>query len=258
MTKKNQKLYDKTYADCQAGGMNETDSHEMAVEHSTVSPVCKSEETDIYAKAREFAHSEVDRVIAERKAKKAKSEDKATAEPTALESVLWLCRTQVVNAALADKAKAEHAAIKNALRCYIAPSQRRTTNKGNMTFDELELKIGKQTKLDWRQAKGGGWLNKSAKVNDETKITENAIVWGMVSGNAQVSGDAWEKSPLFIIGSRWSLTNAKHGHIQIGCHCETFDWWKKNRARLCKEHNLDKAETKEYFAYIDLFFKIGK
>ena len=40
-----------------------------------------------------------------------KSEDKAAAKPTALESVLWLCRTQVVNAALADKAKAEHAAL---------------------------------------------------------------------------------------------------------------------------------------------------
>ena len=40
-----------------------------------------------------------------------KSEDKATAKPTALESVLRLCRTQVVNQALADKAKAEHAAL---------------------------------------------------------------------------------------------------------------------------------------------------
>jgi hypothetical protein len=54
-----------------------------------------------------------------------------------------------------------------------------------MTFDELNKKLsGNEKQADWRQAKGGGWLNKSAKVDDETKITMNAIVWGMVSGDA--------------------------------------------------------------------------
>jgi len=67
----------------------------------------------------------------------------------------------------------------------------------------------------------------------------NAIIWGQVSGDAwvygdaqvygiaKVFGDAWNKSPLFVTGSRFSLTNCKKGHIQIGCECHSFSWWKK-------------------------------
>ena len=153
-----------------------------------------------------------------------------------------------------------------------------------MTFKELNEKLGgNENESDWRQAKGGGWIHKSATVEREDLITENAIVWsGRVSGDARVSGnaqvygnarvygdarvsgdarvygDAWEKSPLFIIGSRFSLTNAKKGHIQIGCQCKTFDWWLKNGKRLAKECGFTEAEVKEYTAYVKLFKAIGK
>jgi hypothetical protein len=188
-----------------------------------------------------------------------------------------------------------------------------------VTFKELQRKIGPQPQADWHQAKGGGWLHKSAKVDNENHIKENAIVWGAVfgnaqvfgdarvsgnawvfgdarvsgnarvfgdarvsgnawvfgdarvsgnarvfgdawvSGNARVSGDAWETSPIFIIGSRLSLTNSKHGHIQIGCECHPFEWWTGTEARaLAKAHNFTQSEISEYEAYIELFKKIGK
>ena len=56
-----------------------------------------------------------------------------------------------------------------------------------MTFAELNKKLGGfEKESDWHQHKnGGGWLNKTAKVDATSYVGENAIVWGMVSGNAQ-------------------------------------------------------------------------
>ena len=68
----------------------------------------------------------------------------------------------------------------------------------------------------------------------------------------------WTTSPLFIIGSRFSLTNCKHGHIQIGCLCNSLKWWKENGLVLAKENNFTEAEVAEYEAYIDLFEKVMK
>jgi hypothetical protein len=107
-------------------------------------------------------------------------------------------------------------------------------------------------------------LVRPSKSHYQSKERHNAIVWGIVSGhawvydNAQVFGDAWKKSPLFIIGSRFSLTNCKKGHIQIGCKCETFAWWKKNGPKFAKENGVTPDEIEEYRAYIELFCKVGK
>jgi hypothetical protein len=79
-----------------------------------------------------------------------------------------------------------------------------------------------------------------------------------VYGDARVYGDAWHQSPLFIVGSVFSLTNCKHGHIQIGCQCRTFEWWKKSGLTLAKEHSFTPGQIKEYKAYIELFEKVGK
>lgn len=141
-----------------------------------------------------------------------------------------------------------------------------------MNFDELNKKLGGCENLaDWRQAQGGGWLNKTAKVDDEFKICDNAIIWGSVFdnalvfgdarvfGNALVSGDARKQSPLFIVGSRFSLTNCKKGHIHIGCQCHPFKWWLSKAAQeLAEEYEFTAAEINEYREYIKLFIAIGK
>ena len=154
-----------------------------------------------------------------------------------------------------------------------------------MNYTELEQKLGKQTKSDWHQASGGGWIHKNAKVENEDNIRGNAIVTGnarvsgnawvsgnamvsgnarvygnaMVFGNAKVSGDAWEKSPLYLLDSRnHGATNCKHGWLKIGCEEHTFQDWDKNFDQIAIKHNLTNAEKIEYRAIIDLFIKIGK
>jgi hypothetical protein len=97
-----------------------------------------------------------------------------------------------------------------------------------MTFEQLKEKIrSKEIKADWHQHKnGGGWRHKGAKVDETAYVGDNAIVWGSVSGDARVSGGrvygdawvyggAWEKSPLFIIGTKHSLTNAKNALREV-------------------------------------------
>jgi hypothetical protein len=101
---------------------------------------------------------------------------------------------------------------------------------------------------------GGAWVYGGAQVSDNAQVSGNAKVYG----DARVSGDAWVKSPLFIIGSRFSLTNCKKGHIQIGCECHTFDWWKKHGNALAKAHNFTPEEIAEYTAYINLFCEVGQ
>ena len=141
------------------------------------------------------------------------------------------------------------------------------------TFDELNAKLsGNENKSDWSQhPNGGGWIHKSAQVASTAFVGPDAIVWGKVYGdaqvygnawvygNAQVYGNAWERSPLFIIGSRDSLCNAKHGYLQIGCRCEEFRWWLRKEALMfAKENNYTPDEIKEYRAYVKLFVAVGK
>jgi len=62
-----------------------------------------------------------------------------------------------------------------------------------MNYNELEQKLGKQlVKSDWRQASGGGWIYKTAKVENEANIRDNAIVMdnAVIFGNALISGNA--------------------------------------------------------------------
>jgi hypothetical protein len=158
-------------------------------------------------------------------------------------------------------------------------NQRDRTRSNTMTFEELNKKLGGNEKItNWKQHPNGlGWVHISATVETTAFIGADAIVWGKVYGNAQVSGDArvygnawvygdarvygdaWEKSPLFLIGSRDSLCNAKHGHLQIGCRCEKFRWWLgKEALKLAQENGYTPDEIKEYRAYVELFITVGK
>ena len=154
-----------------------------------------------------------------------------------------------------------------------------------MTFKELNEKLGGcEAAADWKQTKDGGWVFKTARVSGNAIVFGNAIVSGdarvsggamvfgnarvfenarvsgdaQVFGNAQVFGGSWTTSPLFIVGSRFSLTNAKPGYIQIGCECHTFADWKRLGPALATREGFSAAEVAEYTAYVELFSKIGK
>jgi hypothetical protein len=95
-------------------------------------------------------------------------------------------------------------------------------------------------------------------VSDNARVYGDARVYGnaQVSDNARVSGDAWEKSPLQIRGTRHFITCAKYFHLQIGCHLHTFKEWKTNFKKIGLLAKYSTEEISEYGLYIDLAIKI--
>jgi hypothetical protein len=73
-----------------------------------------------------------------------------------------------------------------------------------------------------------------------------------VYGDAQVYGDAWEKSPLQIQGTRHFVNICKIGYIQIGCLSLSFENWKKSFSEIGKKEGYTEKQIKEYEIYINL------
>ena len=119
---------------------------------------------------------------------------------------------------------------------------------------------------------GGGWVANTAKVEETAYIGPDALVFGdakvygdarvygdaqvygnaQVSGDAQVYGDAWENSPLYIQGSRHSLTLASYTEIAIGCHLHTITFWEYNYQSIGEAEGYSEHEVEEYLGYIRL------
>ena len=113
---------------------------------------------------------------------------------------------------------------------------------------------------DNAQVYGNARISGYARVYGYAWVYGNAQVYGdaLVSGNTQVSGNAWEQSPLYIQGSRHSVTNSSHGKLSIGCITLTFKEWKKQFRAIGKREGYTPAQIKEYGAIIALATKIGK
>jgi len=114
-----------------------------------------------------------------------------------------------------------------------------------MTFKELQSKLSIDlVESEWRQAKGGGWIQNSAKVEcednikgdsiimDKARIFGNARVYGkawvsgnaLVYGNAQVTGDAWVSGDAQVLGNAFVAGNALvSGYAQVSDALVTED-----------------------------------
>jgi hypothetical protein len=79
-----------------------------------------------------------------------------------------------------------------------------------------------------------------------------------VFGNAQVSGNVWVETPLFIQGTKHGVSNSSYGKLSIGCITLTFAEWKKQYRSLGKCEGYTEKQIKEYGAIIALATKIGK
>lgn len=97
-----------------------------------------------------------------------------------------------------------------------------------------------------RKGDRGGFLAK------ETNLQGDA--W--VSGNAEVSGNQWPKSPLQIQGTRHFVNVSKKDHLKIGCKEFSFTYWKENFKQIGIDQNYTSDEISEYEMYIDLAIKI--
>jgi carbonic anhydrase/acetyltransferase-like protein (isoleucine patch superfamily) len=104
------------------------------------------------------------------------------------------------------------------------------------------------------QVSGNASVSGDARVSGDAQVSGNARVFG----NAWVSGDAWETSPLYIQGTKHSVTNCAHGKLAIGCQVHTFAEWKKNYKAIGKAAGYTSAQIEEYGEYIKLALKAGR
>jgi hypothetical protein len=110
------------------------------------------------------------------------------------------------------------------------------------------------------QVSGNAWVFGNAWVYGNARVFGNAWVYGnaQVFGNAQVSGDDWTSSPLYLQGAKHALTNSRYGHIMIGCHEYTFEYWQDHYKAIGRAEGYTKEEIKQYGLFIKLFVKCGK
>ncbi len=110
------------------------------------------------------------------------------------------------------------------------------------------------------QVSGDAWVSGDAQVSGNARVSGNAQVSGdaQVSGNARVFGDAWVSSPLYIQGTRHTLTNSRYGYVTIGCHEHTFEYWQENYESIGREEGYTTEEIEQYGLFIQMFIKIGK
>jgi hypothetical protein len=103
--------------------------------------------------------------------------------------------------------------------------------------------------------------DKGGLIQNETNLSHENNCW--VSGDAIVSGDAkilnnnWATTPLYIQGSKHSLTNSKNGYITIGCETHSFEDWEKNYREISEKNSYTGAEIKEYYEHIKYMIKMG-
>ena len=95
---------------------------------------------------------------------------------------------------------------------------------------------------------GDAWIYDDAQVSGDAWIYGNARVFGdaQVSDNARVYGDAWEKSPLHINLTKWSLTVSTKTTITIGCNSFTVQEWEEKADDIAKKEHMTENEIKEY------------
>jgi len=97
-----------------------------------------------------------------------------------------------------------------------------------------------------------------SKYQDKLAARRREFGSGPLHQSSAESGNAWDKSPLFIQGTLYGVTNGAHGVIQIGCERHTFKEWLKNGKDIAKQHGFTDAQIKEYKAIVKFVVSIGK
>ena len=93
----------------------------------------------------------------------------------------------------------------------------------------------------------GGWIEK------EENLSHEGSCW--VYDSAQVYGGEWDKSPLYIQGTRWSFNVASDTKIQVGCQRHTWQEWHDKFREIAAEHAGEDI-IPEYVQYFNLACKL--
>ena len=107
---------------------------------------------------------------------------------------------------------------------------------------------------------GSAWVSGNARVYGEARVSGLAWVYGdakvsglaCVAGSAQIFGGSWTESPLYIQGTRDSITHCAPDMIAIGCEKHTIKHWLANYQNIGQKHKYTDREIEEYRRYIEL------
>ena len=102
----------------------------------------------------------------------------------------------------------------------------------------------------------GGWIEDEKNLDQRGNawVCGDAWVYGnaRVCGDAQVYGNAWEKSPLYIQGTKYAFYMATANKVGIGCQVFSFSGWHKCWRTISAKFGFTIAEQQEYIAYFNL------
>ena len=148
----------------------------------------------------------------------------------------------------------------------------------NVEAGEVGGWIEKETNLE---VSGDAWVSGDAQVYGNARVSGDAQVYGnarvygdarvygnaWVYGNAQVSGDAqvygnarvygnaWDKSPLYIQGTKHSIVMYDSKRLKIGCQIHSIKQWLSHGERIGRMNGYTEAELEEYRLYVELAAK---
>lgn len=94
---------------------------------------------------------------------------------------------------------------------------------------------------------GNCWIYNNAKICGCARIYGNAVIYG----NAEIYNGKWDKSPLYIQGTKWAFYVSSENTITIGCQIHTFEEWQKNYKQIAEKHDGLEVLT-EYIRYFNL------
>ncbi len=97
------------------------------------------------------------------------------------------------------------------------------------------------------------WVCGQAVVYAQAVVRDVAWVCGqaVVRGQAVLYGGIWEKSPLYIQGTRYPAYICTPDKFAIGCQHYTFAGWNRFWKRIAKKYAFTE-EVREYIAYFNL------
>ncbi len=100
---------------------------------------------------------------------------------------------------------------------------------------------------------GNCWIYNNAKICGCARIYGNAVIFGnaVIYGNAEIYNGKWDKSPLYIQGTKWAFYVSSENTITIGCQIHTFEEWQKNYKQIAEKHDGLEVLT-EYIRYFNL------
>ena len=94
---------------------------------------------------------------------------------------------------------------------------------------------------------GNAIIYGNAKIYGRAVICGNAIIYGC----AKIYNGKWDKSHLYIQGTKWAFYVSSENTITTGCQIHTFEEWQKNYKQIAKEHDGLEVLT-EYIRYFNL------